>query len=221
MARVGGVTARRSSRRRRRAWWPRAAVCAPAGSCDDASVTVRIAPEVLRRFGEGRRPALIGAMHSVRAEQVSLGLCGPFTWAELVSRYSKDIVVRYAAWGANDLMAFTDPRAPSAIIAEAQPELTTDMADVLTVMALCDLPALAADDLDRFYDDQRMIVAATPRLRREFEPPHMEGAGLVYVSHRRRQGDIVRVFIDGHSFTVSCDVLGTAGTLVPALRAPR
>ena len=184
-------------------------------------MTVRIAPEVLRRFGEGRRAALIGAKQSVQAEEVSLGLCGPFAWAELVARYRTGVVVRYVAWGANDLMAFTDPRAPSAVIAEAQPELTTDMADVLTVMALCDLPALAADDLDRFYDDQRMIVAATPRLRHEYEPPHMEGAGLVYVSHRRRQGDIVRVFIDGHSFTVSCDVLGTAGALLPALRSPR
>ncbi len=176
---------------------------------------------MLRRFGDGRRAALLGAVFVVQAEEVWLASCGPFAWAVLVPGHRTGVVVRLVAWGANDLLAFTDPRAPSAVIAEAQPELTTDMADVLTVMALCDLPALAADDLDRFYDDQRMSVTATPRLRDEYEPPHMEGAGLVYVSHRRRQGDIVRVFIDGHSFTVSCDVLGTAGALLPALRAPR
>ena len=182
---------------------------------------VRIAPEVLRRLGEVRRAALLGAVFVVQAEEVSLATCGPFAWAELVPRYRKGAVVRLTAWGANDLLAFTDPRSPSAVIAEAQPSLTTDMADVLTVMALCELPALAADDLDRFYDLKRMSVAATPRLRDEFEPPHMEGAGLVYVSHRRRQRDIVRVFIDGQRFTVSCDVLGTAGELVPPLRSPR
>lgn len=182
---------------------------------------VRIAPGVLERLGESRRANLLGAARVVQSEEVSLGTCGPFAWAELFPRFRHGAVVRLTAWGASDLLAFTDPRAPGAVIADAQPELPDDLDSILAVLALCELRALVPDDVAAFYDGQRMQVSATTRLRDEFEPPHLEGAAVVYLSHRRRQGDIVRVHVDVRSFTVSCDVLGSAGELHPALRAPR
>lgn len=181
-------------------------------------MVVRIAPEVLGRLGEVRRANLLGAARVVEAEEVTLATCGPFAWAELVPRHRQGAVVRLAAWGAADLLAFTDARAPGAVVAEAQPVLPGDVDAIVTVLALCGLPALASlDDVAPYYDRTRLRVPATPRLRDEFEPPHIERAGLVYLSHRRGK-DIVRVLVDVQSFTVSCDVLGTAGELLPGRR---
>jgi hypothetical protein len=68
------------------------------------------------------------------------------------------------------------------------------------------------------YDRAKRRVLATPRLRDEFEPPHIDTAGFVFLSHRRRRGDIVRDVVDVRSFSMSCDVLGTAGEVIPTLR---
>jgi hypothetical protein len=182
-------------------------------------VVVRIAPEVFGRLGEHRRASLVAAAGVVQAEAVTLVTCGPFAWAELVPRHRPGTVVRLAAWGAADLLAFTDPRAADAVVAEAQPELPADVDAIVTVLGLCGLPALASlDDVAPFYDRAKRRVLATPRLRDEFEPPHIDTAGFVFLSHRRRRGDIVRVVVDVRSFSMSCDVLGTAGEVIPTLR---
>ncbi len=182
-------------------------------------MVVRIAPEVFGRLGERRRANLVAAAGVVDAEEVTLATCGPFAWAELVPRRRRGIVVRLAAWGAADLLAFTDARAADAVVAEAQPELPADVDAIVTVLALCGLPALASlDDVAPFYDRATRRVLATPRLRDEFEPPHIDTAGFVFLSHRRGKGDIVRVVVDVQRYTVSCDVLGTAGELLPRQR---
>lgn len=182
-------------------------------------MVVRIAPEVFARLGERRRASLVAAARVVEAEAVSLATCGPFAWAELVPRHRPGTVVRLAAWGAADLLAFTDARAANAVVAEAQPELPADVDAIATVMALCGLPAFASlDDVAPFYDRALRKVLATPRLRDEFEPPHIDTVGFVFLSHRRTKGDIVRIVVDVRSYTVSCDVLGTAGELAPRRR---